>query len=49
MANKKKKTKTKTCTHTKTETNALEFIEKKISYRFEIVDNSFTCLLRAIE
>ena len=34
---------------TKTETDALEFIEKKISYRFEIVDNSFTYLLRAIE
>ena len=51
MANNMKKTKTKTCTHTmtKTETDALEFIEKKISYRFEIVDNSFTYLLRAIE
>ena len=35
MANKKKKTKTMTCTHTKTETNALEFVEKKISYCFE--------------
>ena len=34
---------------TKTETDALEFIEKKFSYRFEIVDNSFTYLLRAIE
>ena len=51
MANKMKKTKTKTFTHTmtKTETDALEFIEKKISYRFEIVDNSFTYLLRVIE
>ena len=51
MANKMKKTKTKTGpqTLTKTETDALEFIEKKISYRFEIVDNSFTYLLRAIE
>ena len=39
MANKMKKAITKTCTPTmtKTETDALEFIEKKISYGFEIV------------
>ena len=51
MAKKMKKTNTKAFTHTmtKTETDALEFIKKKISYRFEIVDNSFTYLLRAIE